>query len=147
MGQEDATRIHGCREWVLLLQTAASPVCGGQVLYWLQSCTQWPQNPIYYWACRNWPLSLLGAETRTQGPRGCSASIGILPITKGHPRRGSLNQRAMVQLIESLSRLGVGSLRCKLPFAVGIQAIVKQLPISAFVTWGKSGYFHVPFCP
>ena len=31
--------------------------------------------------------------------------------------------------------------------AVGIQVIVEQLPISAFVTRGKSRYFHVPFCP
>ena len=120
---------------------------GDKVLYWLKSYTQWPQNPVYCWACRNWPLSLLGAETRTQGSRGRSASTGILPISKGHPRRGSLNQRHMVQPIESLSRLGVDSLRSKLPIAVGIQVIVKQLPISAFVTWGKSGYFHVPFCP
>ena len=92
--------MYGCREWMLLLQTAANPVCGGQVLYWLQSYTQWPQNPIYCSACRNWSLSLLGAETRTQGSRGCSASTGILLITKGHPRRGSLNQRDMVQPIE-----------------------------------------------
>ena len=84
VGQEDATRgIYGYRAWMgelgsrafsPLLQTAACPVCGGRVLYWLGACTQWPQNPTCCWDSRNWALSLLVAKTRTRGSKGCSAS-------------------------------------------------------------------------